>query len=136
MALNLNRTYVLLNPAIQLSKKASIAAYYTLAHQTVVRAEIPNQNGLPRYPVPVVLLAQLGADMKFRGRGLGAKTLIRALRHAYWTATSPNGIPSVGVVLDVLDEDALKFYQSFDFFMPLTDKPMKLYVPMGSLEAI
>ena len=42
----------------------------------------------------------------------------------------------MGVVLDVLDEDALAFYQSFDFFLPLTHKPMKLCVPLASLESL
>ena len=38
--------------------------------------------------------------------------------------------------IDVLDHDALAFYQSFDFFLPLTDNPMKLFVPMASLETL
>ena len=27
----------------------------------------------------------------------------------------------MGIILDVLDQDALSFYQSFEFFLPLTD---------------
>ena len=42
----------------------------------------------------------------------------------------------MGVVLDVLDQDALAFYRSFDFFLPLTDNPMKLFVPIASLESL
>ena len=42
----------------------------------------------------------------------------------------------MGVVLDVLDHDALAFYESFDFFLPLTDNPMKLFVPIASLESL
>ena len=40
----------------------------------------------------------------------------------------------MGVVLDVLDQNALAFYRSFDFFLPLTDNPMKLFVPVASLD--
>lgn len=42
----------------------------------------------------------------------------------------------MGMVLDVLDQDALAFYQSFEFFLPLTDDPMKLFVPMASLKTL
>ena len=136
MALNLNRTFVLPSPGTQGSTKRRIAAYYTLAHQTVARADIPVRHRLPRYPVPVILLAQLAVDLNFHGRGLGAKTLIHALRHAFRICTSPNGIPSAGVALDVLDQDALEFYGHFDFFAPMVDRPMKLFVPMESLESL
>lgn len=136
MALNLNRTFILPHPDTQASTKQRIAAYYTLAHQTVARADIPVHRRLPRYPVPVILLAQLAVDLELHGRGLGAKTLIHTLRHAYRISTAPNGIPSAGVALDVLDQDVLKFYSHFDFFAPMVDKPMKLFVPMESLESL
>lgn len=136
MALNLNRTFVLPYSTEDSSEKAQVAAYYTLAHQTLVREELPDPSRLPRYSVPVILLAQLGIDQRFHRQGLGAKTLVYALRHAYQIANNPRGLPAMGVVLDVLDQDALAFYQSFDFFLPLTDNPMKLFVPMASLETL
>ncbi|MBA6411681.1 GNAT family N-acetyltransferase [Parahaliea sp. F7430] len=141
MALNLNRTFVLpYTPEAYIGKespgKSHVAAYYTLAHQTLVREELPDPSRLPRYPVPVILLAQLGIDRRFHRQGLGAKTLVYALRHAYQIASNPKGIPALGVVLDVLDQDALAFYQSFDFFFPLTDNPMKLFIPIASLESL
>ncbi|MAA87358.1 MAG: GNAT family N-acetyltransferase [Haliea sp.] len=141
MALNLNRTFVLPfttqnSTTGEHSTKPQVAAYYTLAHQTLVREELPDPSRLPRYPVPVILLAQLGIDQRFHRQGLGAKTLVHALRHAYQIASTPKGLPALGVVLDVLDHDALAFYQSFDFFLPLTDNPMKLFMPMASLAAL
>ena len=136
MALNLNRTFVLPYTTGNTSEKPAVAAYYTLAHQTLVREELPDPSRLPRYPVPVILLAQLGIDQRFHRQGLGAKTLVHALRHAYQIASNPKSLPAMGVVLDVLDHDALSFYQSFDFFLPLSDNPMKLFVPMASLETL
>lgn len=141
MALNLNRTFVLpYTPEAYTGKespeKSHVAAYYTLAHQTLVREELPDPSQLPRYPIPVILLAQLGIDRRFHRQGLGAKTLVHVLRHAFQIASNPNGIPALGIVLDVLDQEALAFYRSFDFFLPLTDNPMKLFVPMGSLETL
>ena len=136
MALNLSRTFVLPCVPDESAGKSHVAAYCTLAHQTLVREELPDPSRLPRYPVPVVLLAQLGVDRRFQGQGLGAKTLVWALRHAHRIASTPDGIPAMGVVLDVLDQDALAFYQSFGFFLPLANNPMRLFVPMASLEAL
>lgn len=34
------------------------------------------------------------------------------------------------------EQDDFKFYSHFDFFPPLIDKPMKLFVPMQSLKTI
>lgn len=136
MALNLNRTFVLPCTLKAGSKKSHVAAYYTLAHQTLIREDLPDPSHLPRYPVPIILLAQLGIDQRFHRQGLGAKTLVHALRHACQIASNPKGIPAMGVVLDVLDHDALAFYQSFDFFLPLTNNPIKLFAPISSLESL
>ena len=110
---------------------ATIAAYYTLASATVGKVSLPIRKSLPRYPLPVVLLARLAIDEHFQGKGLGSKTLIAALQQAY--VLTSKGLPALGVVLDALDEDALKFYQSFDFFEPLTDDPMRLFIGMQSI---
>lgn len=136
MALNLNRTFVLPYAPDESVRKLHVAAYYTLAHQTLAREELPEPSRLPRYPVPVILLAQLGIDRQFQGQGLGAKTLVWALRHAYQIASNPDGIPAMGVVLDVLDQNALTFYQSFEFFLSLTDSPMRLFIPMAALKTL
>lgn len=136
MVLNLNRTFVLPYTRDENSEKPHIAAHYTLAHQTLIREKLPDPSRLPRYPVPAILLAYLGIDQRFQRQGLGAKTLAHALRHAYQIASNPKGIPAMGVVLDVLNQDALAFYESFDFFLQLTDKPMKLFVPMASLASL
>lgn len=134
MALNLNRTFVL--PVPQQTGKSHVAAFYTLALQTIVRADLPDPAQLPRYPLPVILLAQLGVDQHYQGRGLGAKTLVTALRHAWRLASAADGIAAMGVVLDVLDQDAARFYQHFDFFLPLSEQPDRLFCPIRSLELL
>lgn len=70
MALNLNRTFVLPYAAEDNSEKSQVAAYYTLAHQTLVREELPDPSRLPRYPAPVILLAQLGIDQRLHRQSL------------------------------------------------------------------
>ncbi len=61
--------------ASTLSGKKSIAAYYTLVASTVFRKEIPDEQSLPHYPLPVVLLARLAVDLQHQGNRLGEKSL-------------------------------------------------------------
>lgn len=130
--LGLSRTYVL--PEVAASGKSPIAAYFTLATNSVVREKIPAKKSLPQYPIPVVLVARLAVDNRYKGRGFGSKTLVYALRKA--VALSKAGLPAYGLILDVLDEDALGFYQHFGLFESFTDDPMRLFVPMKTLEQI
>ena len=130
--LGLSKTYVLTE--ISENPKKMIVAYYTLASSTIARKNIPIQQSLPTYPIPVVMLARLAIDIRYQGQGLGAKTLTYALRQA--VNLNEAGLPAYGLLLDVLDEQALMFYQSFEIFLPLADNPMRLFVPVKTLEQI
>lgn len=128
MGLKLSVTWVLPGEETVAGQKTPIATYYTLASCTVTRDKIPTDDRLPGYPVPVVSLARLAVDRRFQGQRLGEKTLVSALRHS--VTLTERGLPAMGLILDVLDEDALAFYQRFVLFKPFTDDPMKLFVPM------
>lgn len=133
--LGISRTWVLpVTEGDDPLKKAPVAAYYTLASSTVTREEIPTDKTLPGYPVPVVLLARLAVDEQFKGQRLGEKTLITALRKA--VELTDAGLPALGLILDVLDEDALGFYQHYEIFEPFTDDPMRLFAPMAVIKQI
>ena len=82
----------------------------------------------------MVLLGRLAVDQRFQGQRLGEKTLVSALRHS--VTLTERGLPAMGLILDVLDEDALAFYQRFELFQPFTDDPMRLFVPMKVVEQI
>ena len=110
------------------TKKALIAAYYTLASSTVGRGQLPTDKALPAYPVPVVLLARLAVNRYFQKQGLGEKTLISALHQS--VHLTDKGLAALGVVLDVLDENVLGFYQQIEVLQAFTDNPMQLFVPM------
>ncbi len=116
------------------TKKALIGAYYTLASTTVSREQIPADKNLPAYPVPVVLLARLAVNSGFQKQGLGEKTLVSALRKS--VCLTDKGLPALGVILDVLDNDALRFYQQFDVFQSFTDDPMRLFVSINILKKL
>ena len=130
--LGLSSTWVLLED-VQ-AQKLPVAAYYALAAATLHKASLPTTQSLPAYPIPVVLLARLAIDRKHQGQGLDEKVLISALRHSVKLAEQ--GLPAFGLLLDVLDTDALAFYQRFDFFEPLTDDPMRLFVGMERLRQV
>lgn len=130
----LSKTWVLPSNSSCVDKKLSISAYYTLAGSTVIREDIPSTQSLPAYPVPVTLLARLAVNTIYQNQGLGAKVLITALRQAVYL--NDLGLPSYGVVLDVLDAQALAFYEHFEVFKPFSDNPMRLFVPMKVLREI
>lgn len=130
--LGLSRTYVL--PDVAKTDKANVAAYFTLTTSGVMREQIPAKQSLPQYPIPVVLLARLAVDNRHKGAGLGGKTLVYALREA--VLLSRAGLPTYGLILDVLDDEALGFYQHYELFEPFTDDPMRLFVSMKTLEQI
>lgn len=135
MKLGLSRTWVLPDTdGTQQTKKTPIATYYTLASATVTREEVPTGKSLPGYPVPVVLLARLAVDNQFKGQCLGEKTLIPALRKS--VELTDIGLPALGIVLDVLDNEALSFYNHYEIFDPFTDNPMRLFASMHMLRQI
>lgn len=116
--------------------KFDIAAFYTLANHALSPDVVPTTKSLPKFDTPVVLLAQLGVNIHHQKKGLGTITLVTALQHAYEISTRPNGIPSFGVILDAIDDDALMFYESFDFFIPFEGNPKRLFVPIQSIEPL
>lgn len=115
-------------------EKATIKSYYTLAYSTATRETLPTHQNLPAYPVPVILLARLAVNRNYQGQNLGKKTLVNALRQC--VVLTDKSLPVLGVVLDVLDNEALSFYQKFNLFQPFTNNPLRLFVPMNVLRQI
>ena len=68
--------------AVEESAPRAVLGYFTLATASVPRSALPENlaRGLPRYDVPVILLARLGVDRRFSGRGLGTALLSEAFR--------------------------------------------------------
>lgn len=133
MGLGLSSTFVLPVAVNTQYQKYEIAAFYTLAHQSLVTESIPTDQNLPRYPTPVILIAQLGVSVAYQGQGLGRNTLLTALEHSLAISSHPTGVPSFGVVLDAINDKALSFYRSFEFFQEFVGSPNKLFVSMKSI---
>jgi len=93
---------------------ADICACYTLSHTEIERQSLPKAlaKKLPRYLIPVMLIAQLAVHQEAQGHGLGKVALIAALRHAYEVNMH---LPSYAVVVDALDEGVQGFYDQYGF---------------------
>ena len=82
----------------------AVLGFYTLSALSIDLASLPGQlsRKLPRHPVPCALTGRMAVDRPVHGRGLGR----------------------------VLLADAKRFYEKFGF-VPLTDDPMRLFLPLG-----
>jgi GNAT superfamily N-acetyltransferase len=91
-----------------------VVAYYAIAAQSVLAYDAPDRmrKGMPRHPIPVLLIARLAVDERCKGKGLGAGLLKNALLRCL-NASREVGIRAV--IVDAKNEAARRFYQHFDF---------------------
>jgi GNAT superfamily N-acetyltransferase len=101
------RTYVA-------ARGACVVGFYTLAAGSVrpEDASPRTAHGLDQYPVPVILLARLGVDVREQGRGLGKALLKDAILRA---AQASDLIGSRAILTHAKDERARSFYARFGF---------------------
>jgi len=125
---HLTTSKVLLNDA------RTIAGYYSLAFSQIDFSDLPADlaKKLPRRQLPVSVLAWLGVDQSFQGRGIGQRLLATSLVDCYKASQT---FAFIAVILDCVDKNAKRFYQRFDF-AELPGYPMRLYLPFKSLEAL
>ena len=123
------RTFVAVRPGAP-----RVLGYFTLAAGSVRADVLPPEvaKRLPRYPVPVVVLARLAVDRSAQGEGLGAALLVEALRRAVRVA-SEIGVYAVEVVAK--DDGARAFYERHGFAV-LADDPLHLYLPVETARAL
>jgi GNAT superfamily N-acetyltransferase len=119
---------------VLLGDVGELAGYYTLATGQVDFSELPADviRRLPRRQLPVAVLAWLGVDQKFQGRGLGGLLLAQALRDCYDAGRT---FSFIAVILDCVDDAARAFYQRFDF-QELSGHPYRLFLSAGQLDAM
>jgi GNAT superfamily N-acetyltransferase len=98
------RTYVIVD-----SEQARVVGYHAIAAAGVEREAATTRvtKGMPRYPVPVVLLARLAVDASVARRGLGAWLLRDAVTR---TLAASQTIGVRAMLVHAIDNDARAFY--------------------------
>jgi GNAT superfamily N-acetyltransferase len=121
------KTYVAVEDA------ESIAGYVTLAAGELATKEIPEafREKLPKYPVPVVLIAKLAVDVRFQKKRIGALLLRHAAEQALAVA---DRVGCYGLHVDALNENAKAFYLHYGFLQS-PDRPLQLFLPLKTIEA-
>jgi len=112
-------------------EKNTVKGYYTLSSASIPRASLPAplQKKLPLYPdLPVTLLGRLAVDGSCKGQGFGEVLLIDALQKSY-AATAT--VASLAVVVDPIDDKAVKFYAKYGFL--LIPDTGKMFLPMKTI---
>jgi GNAT superfamily N-acetyltransferase len=101
------RTYVAL-------RGNRVVAYYSLAYGAVTHDEAPERirKGLPRHPIPVMLLARLAVDLSEQGKGLG-KGLLKDAFLRTLKAAEIAGLRAL--LVHAKDDQAKAFYLKYDF---------------------
>lgn len=94
--------------------KTPICAFYSISPTSIKREDLPENlaKTLPRYPIPVFLLAQLAVHNEFKGLGLGKVALVNALEYFYKISAH---MPAYAVVVDCLNKNAESFYRKYGF---------------------
>ena len=92
--------------------------------------EVIKELDLPRYQdIPVTLLGRLAIDTTRKGQGLGEFLLLDALNR---TLAQSSQIAAVAVVVDAIDEAAIRFYEHFEF-LRFPEIPERLFLPMKTI---
>ncbi len=107
-----------------------VVGFYTLSALSLDLGSLPEHlaRKLPRHPVPAALIGRLAVDRSSQASGIGRMLLADAVKR---TASAGEAIAVYAVVVDAKDENAKRFYEAFGF-MSLRDRPMRLFLPLGS----
>ena len=122
------RTYVVTD-----AEQERVVGYYALTAAELEREAATARviKGMPRYPIPVVLLARLAVDLSVARRGIGAWLLRDALVR---TLGASETIGVRALLVHALDEDARAFYQRQGLEPSPTD-PLHLMILIKDIAA-
>ena len=125
---NIAVPYVIVN----LENPQIIIGYYTLSMTSIYLGELPNSiaKNLPKYPlIGVTLIGRLAVDNNYQSMVWGKLLVMDAL---YKSLEASKQVASFAVVVDAIDERAVKFYQRFDF-QAFPEQPFKLFRTMKNI---
>ncbi|MEQ8807955.1 MAG: GNAT family N-acetyltransferase [Imperialibacter sp.] len=113
-----------------------VLGFYTLSSTSISQKLLPEEIRKklpPNYKdLPATLLGRLVVDKKMAGRGFGELLLVDALKKSFDTASSSIG--SMAVIVDPIDDNAVRFYQKYGFIL-LPDSG-KMFLPMATISLL
>ncbi|HXD85585.1 MAG TPA: GNAT family N-acetyltransferase [Urbifossiella sp.] len=127
---DVSRTFVLTR-----KNESIILGYYTLAAGQIERFQLPPKlsKKLPKYPVPIAVLARLAVDESLKGQKMGRMLLWDALNRCLTASDSDTvGLGIYAVFVEAIDESAIDFYRHFGF-EALVDTSDKLFLPLSMI---
>ena len=113
---------------------SEIAGYHTIVVGQVMHEGAPERlaKGVPRHPIPVIILARLAVDRDHQGSGLGAALVADAMGRVLQAAD----IAGVRAMLvQAKDERAQRFYRHLGF-EPFPGQPLMLYRLLKDIRAM
>jgi ribosomal protein S18 acetylase RimI-like enzyme len=118
------RTYVAL-------AHGAVVGYVSLTTGSVRHEEAPRRHvrGMPRYPVPTILVARLAVDRRHQGARIGSRLLGEALRLAL---AAGEAAAARLVVVDAIDARAAEFYRRHGF-VEVPENPLRLFRKMSDI---
>lgn len=112
-----------------------ILGYYTLSSSSIAMQTLDESllKGLPKYPIPAVLIGRLASDVATRGKGLriGGKLLIHALKNSLELSER------LGILLVIVDakDGAKSFYQHYGF-VPIRSDSDQMLMTIQSIKKL
>jgi predicted N-acetyltransferase YhbS len=115
---DLARTYVLL-------ADGAVVGYVSLTTGSIRRQAAPKRyaRGMPRHPIPTILIARLAVDRRYQRQRLGSRLLAEALRLA---VTASDAAAARLIVVDAIDDGAAAFYRRWGF-IDVPENPLRLF---------
>jgi GNAT superfamily N-acetyltransferase len=98
----------------------TVIGFYSLVVSEVKHADAPERvaKGMPRFPIPLLVLARLAVRSEWHGRRIGAGLLLDALGRTLQAADIA-GMRALAV--HAKDDSAASFYRHFGFIPSPTD---------------
>jgi predicted N-acetyltransferase YhbS len=111
-----------------------IIGYHTLVVGHVEHDEAPERlsKGIPRHPIPVIILARLAVNRGWQGKGVGAALVVDAMRRVLHAADIA-GVRAI--VVHAKDEVAQRFYEHLGFER-FPQKQLTLYRLLKDIRAM
>jgi GNAT superfamily N-acetyltransferase len=115
--------------------RQKIIGYYTLSMNGISLEQLPEEiiKKLPKYPIiGVTLIGRLAIDRDYQGFGWGKLIIMDAFQRSLNISKATG---SFAVIVDAIDDAAVRFYQRFDF-KTFPDCPDRLFRTMKSISQI